>query len=196
MKREAANHGTARAAGLPPIALIGMMGAGKSVVGQVLAERLGRPFADTDRLIEVEAGQAIRDLFAKEGEAAFRAREQLLIDRIAESLSGYVLALGGGMFVGEANVTRIRAVAFTVWLRARVDTLVSRLGSRARIERPLLDGREGEEERLAQLLAARTPWYGRAHLKIDTDGLDVDQVAALVAAKVEQRMPGGGPPCA
>jgi shikimate kinase len=98
-------------------------------------------------------------------------------------------------------VTRIRAVALTVWLRARLDTLLSRLGSRERIERPLLGGAEDGEARLAEFLAARAPWYGHAHLTIDTDALDVDQVVARVIAGIEARAHrpsegGGAWPCA
>jgi shikimate kinase len=173
-----------------PIALIGMMGAGKSAVGRALAARLGCRFADTDVLIEAEAGRTIAAIFASEGEPAFRERERRLIDRLA-GFRGHVLALGGGMFVGERNVTRIRAAALTVWVRASADTLLDRLGPAAGRERPLLDGPQ-PETRLGELLAARSPWYGRAHLIIETDGRDLDQVVALVVGELARRRDGAG----
>jgi shikimate kinase len=166
-----------------PIALVGLMGAGKSAVGRLLAAHLGRPFADTDVLIEAEAARSIADLFAGEGEAAFRARERRWIQRIPVELRGHVVALGGGMFVGEENVARIRACAVAVWLRAQVDTLLERLGPAAFGDRPLLGGGD-PRTRLAELLAARAPWYEQAHLVVDTDGRDAEAVAAAVAEGV------------
>src|SRR6188508_3699104 len=83
-----------------PIALVGMMAAGKTVVGMELARLLGRRFADTDALIAAAAGAPVHTLFAREGEAGFRAREQALAAELGR-YPGYVLALGGGMFVGE-----------------------------------------------------------------------------------------------
>jgi shikimate kinase len=165
------------------VALVGLMGAGKSTVGRVVAARLGRPFADTDALIEAEAGCSIAELFAGEGEAAFRERERRWIGRISSDLRGHVLALGGGMFVGEENVARIRAAALTVWLKAEVDTLLDRLDPALAAVRPLLGGGD-PRVRLAELLAARAPWYGRAHIRVSTDGQDAATVAAEVAAAV------------
>jgi len=166
-----------------PIALVGLMGAGKTAVGRLLAARLGRPFADTDALIEAEASCSIADLFAREGEAAFRARERRWVERIPVEMPGHVVALGGGMFVGEENVAQIRASAIAVWLRAQVDTLLERLGPAAAGGRPLLGGGD-PRARLAALLADRAPWYGRAHLVIDTDARDAEAVAVAVAAAV------------
>lgn len=176
-----------------PIALVGMMGAGKSAVGRALAARLGRTFADTDALIEVEAGRTVAEIFAREGEAAFRGYERRLIERLT-SFRRHVLALGGGMFVGEENVARIGAAAATIWLRARVDTLVARLGPRAGEDRPLL--RPGDPaERLAALLAERAPWYGRAQLALDTDGLEVEEVAAAITRALAEPGSGAARPC-
>lgn len=166
-----------------PIALVGMMGAGKSAVGRLLAARLGRPFADSDLAIAAELGSTVRELFAREGEAGFRARERRFIAALP-AYAGYVLALGGGMFAGAGNVGAIRAQAWTVWLRARPETLLARLSAAERAERPLLAGNE-VPARLAALLAERAPWYAQAHITIDTDGLAPAAVTALVAAALE-----------
>lgn len=156
------------------------MGAGKSVVGRLLAARLGRPFIDTDDAIAAELGSSVRELFAREGEAAFRARERRFIAELP-AYSRHVLALGGGMFVGADNVSAIRGAAWTVWLRATAGTLLARLSAAERAERPLLAG-DGAPDRLAALLTERAPWYARAHVVIDTDGLAPAAVAARVAA--------------
>jgi shikimate kinase len=184
----AAAAGAARSAAPPahcPLVLVGMMGAGKSAVGRLLATRLGRPFLDSDDAIAAAAGAgSVRELFAREGEAAFRARERRFIAELS-AYAGHVLALGGGMFAGAENVSAIRAVAFAVWLRARPETLLARLSASDRALRPLLDGDADPARlvaRLAALLAERAPWYAQAHATIDTDGLATEDVAALVLA--------------
>lgn len=181
-----------------PLALVGMMGAGKTAVGRLLAARLGRPFVDSDDAIAAAARVAsVRELFAREGEAGFRVRERRFIAELS-SRSGHVLALGGGMFVGPENVRAIREAARTVWLRARPETLLARLSAAERAARPLLAGAEAgadAEGQLAALLAARVPWYAQAHLTIDTDGLAPAAVAALVLAALDAS-DFASPPCA
>ncbi len=164
-----------------PIALVGMMGAGKSAVGRLLAARLGRPFADSDELIQAATGRSIAEIFATEGEAAFRARERRFITELP-AYAGHVLALGGGMFVGAENVARIRAAARTVWLRARVETLLSRLVRAEGDERPLVAGGDAGAK-LLRLLAARASWYAQADMTVDTDDREPAVVAALIAAE-------------
>jgi shikimate kinase len=160
------------------IALVGMMGSGKSAVGARVAARLGIAFRDTDHLIEQQAGRTVAEIFAADGEATFRAHERRLIDRFGD-LSPTVLALGGGMFVGEENVSDIRAAVFTVWLRAGAEVLLRRMGDEPGEVRPLLQC-DDPLARLRELLAAREPWYARAHAVVDVDELEVDAVAAAV----------------
>jgi shikimate kinase len=157
-----------------------MMGAGKSSVGRALARRLGRAFLDTDEEIERGAGLRVREIFAREGEAGFRAREREEV--AAAAGSGAVVALGGGA-VGQPEVLeRVLASGTLVYLRARPETLLARVGS-AR-ERPLLAplGPEARLLRLRELLAEREPAYLRAAHCVDTDGLDPEEVAVRVAA--------------
>jgi shikimate kinase len=166
------------------IVLVGLSGAGKSAVGRVLAARLGRPFADLDERIEAEAGASIDALWVAEGEAAFRARERDWIDRLPVELRGHVVAAGGGLFVGEENVSLLCASAVIVWLRARVDTLVHRLGGGA-ARRPLIKGSD-PGARLGELARAREEWYARAHVAVDTDGLALAEAAAAVEQALER----------
>lgn len=160
--------------------LVGMMGVGKSVVGAKLAAALGRPFVDTDRMIEERAKMSIPSIFASEGEAVFRCMEREVI----ESLAGraVVAALGGGAMAQKENTAAIARGGVAVCLRARSETLLRRLGEGE--DRPLLAGL-GSEERLARLdalLAERAPFYDRASVQIDTDVLAPDEVVNRVLA--------------
>jgi shikimate kinase len=160
--------------------LVGMMGAGKSAVGARLAARLALPFHDTDAEIEREAGASVAELFAREGEAGFRAREQKAI----EGLLGRdaVVALGGGALTVPGTLDRLQAHGRVVYLRARPETLAARVGEAG--ERPLLHGldAEGRGARLRELLARREPDYARAAWVVDVDGAELETVVARVAA--------------
>jgi 3-dehydroquinate synthase len=159
--------------------LVGMMGAGKSEVGRRLAARLARPFVDSDAEIEAGAGASIAELFATRGEAYFRALEREAIERAVGS--GAVVALGGGAIAQPGAARRLAATGTIVYLRARPETLATRIGHAP--ERPLLAGLD-ESERLARLrglLAERAPRYAKARIQIDTDELDADAVAERVA---------------
>src|SRR5262245_8209870 len=117
-----------------PVWLVGMMGAGKSTVGPALARRLGRRFVDTATALERECRAPVAEIFEREGEAGFRARERAAVARLcAEPV---VAALGGGA-VAQPGVAEAAARAGTlVWLRARPETLLARIGDAA--ARPLL----------------------------------------------------------
>ena len=103
-----------------------MMGAGKSTVGPVLAQRLGRDFVDLDTEIERMAGSLIVEIFEREGEEGFRRRERESISRWTRR--PVVVALGGGAIVQEGAAEALRASGVVVYLRGRVSTLVDRLG--------------------------------------------------------------------
>ncbi len=170
--------------GASNIVLVGPMGAGKSVVGALLARRLGLPFLDVDALLEAEAGARIADLFRDEGEAAFRARESALLTRCLAA-DGHVVATGGGAVVAADNRRRLRERGLIAWLQADPGTQLPRLeGCR---DRPLL----GSTDRLARLdalAAERDPLYREiADLAVDTRGLDAASVAEALAARVAGR---------
>ncbi len=158
--------------------LVGMMGAGKSAVGRELARRLGRPFLDADREIEADRGLSIAEIFARDGEAAFRALERETVQRLAGRRA--VVALGGGA-LGQSEVRAVvRATGTLVWLRARPETLLARVADCE--ERPLLAGLAPAErlERLRALLAERDAHYATASLVVETDAATVEQVAERV----------------
>ena len=170
--------------GASNIVLVGPMGAGKSAVGALLARRLGLPLIDLDALLEAEAGARIADLFRDEGEAAFRARESVLLARRLAA-DGQVVATGGGAVLAAANRRQLRERGLVAWLQADPDTQVSRLeGCR---DRPLLEGTD-RRARLDALAAERDPLYREiADLAIDTRGLDAEAVAEVLAARAAGR---------
>jgi len=163
--------------------LVGMMGAGKSTVGERLAERLGRPFVDSDALICEQAGKPIAEIFEHEGERAFRALEAEVVERAGDD--GAVVALGGGAAAQPGAAGRLAARGTLVYLRARPETLLERIGDPG--SRPLLAGL-GVAERLARieaLLAEREPAYASARVIVDVDEWDEAAVAEQIAATLE-----------
>jgi shikimate kinase len=170
--------------GASNIVLVGPMGAGKSVVGALLARRLGLPFVDLDALLEAEAGARIADLFRDEGEAAFRAREAALIARCLAA-DGQVIATGGGAVLAAGNRRPLRERGLVAWLQADPGTQLRRLeGCR---DRPLLEGAD-RRARLDALAAERDPLYREvADITIDTRELDADAVAKALVAQAGGR---------
>jgi len=165
-----------RGEAFPGVVLIGFMGSGKSCVGQELARRFGVPFIDVDERIELAAGFPIRDLFAREGEPAFREREKAALLEVL-SLKGCVIATGGGAFADEENRDLLRSYAPVVYLEAAVETLLERLAGD--LGRPLLRG-EDREEVVRELLSRRVPGYRTADVTVRTDGRTVEEVAGQV----------------
>jgi shikimate kinase len=155
------------------ITLTGFMGSGKTTVGKVLADFLGCPFMDLDDLVVKKAGKSIPDIFAQDGEPAFRQLEaQMLrktVEKYAESTA--VLALGGGAILAPASAALLHEKTVCIYLRASLDTLLQRLSGET-AGRPLAD------EAMASRLAERESIYEEtAHVTIDTDGLSPDEVA-------------------
>ena len=145
------------------VALVGLMGSGKSAVGRRLAARLSAPFCDSDTLVEERAGMPITRIFAEQGEDAFRALERESVADVLR-LPPTVLATGGGAWLCPTTRARLRRTAATLWLRASVDLLVRRCGRSDR--RPLLRGRDLPAT-LERLVAERYPVYAEADLVLD-----------------------------
>jgi shikimate kinase len=162
--------------------LTGMMGAGKSSLGPRLAARMGRRFVDTDQEIERSAGQSVAELFAREGEAAFRARERALVEALAGA--PLVVALGGGAVAQPGLRERLAASGTLVYLRARPETLLERVADAE--TRPLLRGlsRGQRLARLSALLAEREPHYASAAIVLDTDAAAVEDLVEELAARL------------
>ena len=168
----------------PKAVLIGLPGTGKTSTGRRLAKILAVPFADTDELVEAAAGRTVAEVFAAEGETAFRAAERAAI---AEALTGFdgVLAVGGGAIgAAETRADLAGSGVPVVLLRGTAATLLARIGDAT--TRPLLAG--DPPGRLAALAAEREPLYAEvATLAVDTDGRTPSQVAATIAARLHER---------
>ena len=155
------------------ITLCGFMGSGKTTVGKVLADFLGCPFLDLDDLVVKKAGKSIPEIFAEDGEPAFRVMEaQVLrktVEKYAESTA--VLALGGGAVMTPASASLLHGKTDCIYLRATLETLSARLEGET-AGRPLAD------DSLTARLAEREPVYEEtAHVTVDTDGLSPEEVA-------------------
>jgi shikimate kinase len=158
------------------VALVGLMGVGKSTVGRKLAESLGAAFIDSDDEIEKAAGLSVQEIFDRLGEPEFRRGERRVIERL---LNGppIVLATGGGAFMDEGTRMLMKQKATTVWLRADLDVIWRRVSRRD--TRPLLK-RDNPKQVLADLNAARAPVYAEADIVVDSgDGPAGEAVKAI-----------------
>jgi len=175
------------------LVLIGMMGAGKSSVGRRLALRLGRHFVDTDRLVEQRAGKTVGEIFAVDGEAAFRAVEAQAVRDALDSDVWAVIAFGGGAVLDPANRDLAREAALVVWLQAPVRELARRVSASLRRStgaRPLLTSGRPPEAVLDRMARDREESYRiAAHLVVDTAGRSPSQVATAVLAAIGWEVP-------
>jgi shikimate kinase len=158
------------------ILLIGIMGCGKSTVGRELHQRLGYPWVDMDQEIERMAGKPIAAIFADEGEDRFREMEtQVLRDLAAQSDQRRIISTGGGVIGREENRRLLHDLGYVVWLDAPLAVILERTGKSR--HRPLLHT-DDPAARIRELMERRGPLYQEtAHLKLDTAGLDSDEIA-------------------
>lgn len=165
------------------IALVGFMGAGKTTVGQALAERLGWPFADLDQLVEAHRGTSIREIFRRDGEKIFRHLEySVLSDTIRKTASGrMVLALGGGAFPAEKIRAVLQAARIpAVWLDAPLEELYQRCDQPG-VVRPL----RTSLEKFRQLHEERRPFYEKASLHISTGGKEIARIVEEIISGLD-----------
>ena len=162
--------------------LVGMMGAGKTTVGHLLAQGLGYGFLDTDSLISQAAGKSISEIFATEGEAAFRELESKILSEVS-SYKNLTIATGGGIVTKPFNWSYLQ-YGIVVWLDVPVEVLYSRLqGDRTR---PLLQD-SNPLGKLQAILAERRPLYASADVHVNVDSEDTpEQVAILVLAEIKR----------
>jgi len=164
------------------IALVGLMGVGKSSVGRRLANALSLPFRDADAEVEAAAGRSISDIFSELGEAAFREGERRVIARLLDQ-PPHVLATGGGAFMNDQTRALIKSRAVSVWLKADLEVLARRVGRKD--TRPLLVGKDPLEVLKAQA-EARYPAYEQADVIVETGDaahhVTVDQVIKALSA--------------
>lgn len=173
------------------LVLVGPMGAGKTRVGRAAAEALGRPFVDTDDLVEALAGREIPEIFATEGERGFRDLERRAVADACAAPEPSVVACGGGAVLDAENRRAMAGAGLVVWLTADPDVLAARVGGGE--GRPLL----GDDPRrsIRRLLALREPAYEAASdARIDTSGSDLHGAAEAVLAAFERNRREGSRP--
>ncbi len=166
------------------VVLVGMMGAGKTAVGTALARQLGVEFRDSDEEIVRAANRSIAEIFERDGEAFFRARETEVIGRLLRG-TPCILSTGGGAFLSEANRTLIHDVGVSVWLRAGLDLLWQRV--RHKTTRPLLRT-PNPRETLRELYEKRQPFYAKADIVVESEAdRSIEDMAARVREALKAR---------
>jgi shikimate kinase len=168
------------------VALVGMMGAGKTSIGKRLAVRLDVPFADADHEIEEAAGMSVAEIFAKFGEPYFRDGERRVITRLLGERP-LVLATGGGAYMDDVTRATMKDAAFTIWLKAPIDILLGRVKKRQGADqtRPLLANNDMRGT-LERLLAVREPVYATADMVLESGdephAMLLDKIVAALAS--------------
>lgn len=166
------------------IVLVGMMGAGKTAVGNALAARLQVPFLDSDQEIVKAANLSIAEIFERDGEVFFRARETEVITRLLSERPG-ILSTGGGAYLAEQNRAAISKAGVAIWLQADLDLLWARV--RHKTSRPLL--KTGTPyETLRALHEVREPQYAKAELAVKCRSeYSIDDMAEAVIKVLKTR---------
>jgi shikimate kinase len=163
-----------------PVALIGMMGVGKSKLGRMMAKALDLPFYDSDAEIEASAGCTVPEIFERYGEVSFRQAEAKIIDRlIGQGIC--IIATGGGSVMTAPVAEQIWNRTVSLWVRADLDLMVDRTARNIE-SRPLLAGKEPRAA-LAELMEKRYPTYQKANMVIDShDGPATDTLYQALSA--------------
>jgi shikimate kinase len=164
------------------LVLVGMMGAGKSTVGRLLANQLGIPFVDSDDEIEKAAGMPISEMFERFGEAEFRDGERRVIARLIGG-GRKVIATGGGAFINAETRALIKKQCRSIWIDADIDVLVERVSRRN--HRPLLIGKDPREV-LNGLAATRNPIYAEADIRISSNAAPHGRTVTLIMEALDQ----------
>ena len=166
------------------VLLVGMMGVGKTTVGNLLAARLGRPHLDSDAQVRAATGRTVPDILRTDGEAAFRIEESAALRDAVGTGEPTVVSVAGGAVLDPANRRLLRRHGTVVWLRADPSTLARRVGDGS--GRPLLDG--DPDGNLRRLEAERRPLYAElADVVVDVDDVDPSGVVDRIVAALEPR---------
>ncbi len=166
------------------VAMVGMMGAGKTAVGTQVARILNVPFLDSDEEIVRAASRSIAEIFERDGEPFFRARETEVLGRLLRG-PPCILSTGGGAFLSETNRRMIAEQGIAVWLRADLELLWQRVRHKA--TRPLLRT-ANPRETLRAIYESRVPVYGLAEVCVDSRAdLSIEDMAGNVVAALQQR---------
>lgn len=175
------------------IFLSGFMGAGKSVIGQQLADKLERPFLDLDDKIEERAGQSVSEIFETSGESRFRTIERRALLEVARDFEG-IVALGGGSLQTQHVVDHIKLNGLLIFIDTPISVILDRISGD--VDRPLLldeDGNPKEQQKLKEdltlLYEERLPLYEQAALKVTNDGSEsIDQIVETLLKKIRNHV--------
>ena len=166
------------------IALIGLRGAGKSTLGRVLAQQLGWPFIELDRLVEEDYGASIPDLMEMAGTATFRRHERSALSRVIAEHEAAIVTTAGGIVADPETYALLLRRSHTVWIKARPEEHMSRVMAQGDF-RPMAQNRQAMDDLVAILDARRTD-YARAEAALDTSGEAVEQSLAKLLRLVER----------
>lgn len=169
------------------VAMVGMMGSGKSAVGSAVARTLGVPFTDSDHEIELAANMTIAEIFARDGEAFFREKETMVLARLLEG-PPTILSTGGGAYLAEGNRMLIAEKGVAVWLKADLPLLWSRV--KRKDTRPLLRV-PNPRAKLEELCEQREPFYAQAEIAVEANAAFAIQDMADRVIEALLAHPGG-----
>ena len=170
------------------IYLTGFMGSGKSTIGKKLAAQLQVKFIDTDDRIEESRNVEIKEIFKHEGESRFREYEETMLEEIIQEEDPAVISLGGGTLLSIKNQKKVLSTGFLIYIKSSPTEIWNRIKHSTR--RPLLrkDGEEWTKEmyldRIFQLMKEREKGYRKAHLTLDRDGKEVDEIVQQLLKKI------------
>lgn len=165
------------------IAIVGLMGVGKTTIGAKLAEKLKYYFIDCDCEIEDREHKTIPEIFARNGEKYFREIEAKTIEEIISRDEEIVLSLGGGAFMDDNTRKILKEKTTTIWLHASIDEVLKRIGHKN--NRPLLN-HKNKREVLEELAAKRYPTYAEADFKFNTGEINNDALVKKIIQKINE----------
>ena len=174
------------------IALVGLRGAGKSTLGRMLAQHLGCPFIELDRLVEEEYGASIPDLIEMAGVATFRRHERNALDRIIATNESAVITTAGGIVSNPETYALLLRRSHTIWIKAQPEDHMSRVMAQGDF-RPMAQNRAAMAD-LVAILEARRADYARAEAEVDTSGDTIEQSFAKVLSLVAPWLEAAGKP--
>jgi XRE family aerobic/anaerobic benzoate catabolism transcriptional regulator len=178
---------SARGTGTAPlvVSLLGIRGAGKTAIGERLAERLGVSFVELDRQIEAEAGLSLAEIFALHGEAYYRRLEVVALKSVLDEGRSAIVAVGGGIVTNPRAMDLLDRQTITVWLRASFEDHWQRV-VRQGDPRPMA-GRPAAQAELKKLIAEREPLYRRASFRVDTSRLGLEESVDTLVERLSAR---------
>jgi XRE family aerobic/anaerobic benzoate catabolism transcriptional regulator len=174
------------------IALVGLRGAGKSTLGRMLAQHLGWPLIELDRVVEEDYGASIPDLIEMAGTATFRRQERSALDRIITSHEAAIITTAGGIVANPETYALLLRRTHTIWIKARPEDHMSRVMAQGDF-RPMAQNRAAMAD-LVAILEARRADYSRAEAEIDTSGDAIEQSFAKLLRMVTTLLEGSSRP--